>query len=150
MTELHALVYVSTANHMLSLAEIEHILQGAHARNPSEQVTGMLLYDSGNFMQYLEGPVLGLSKIYDIIKNASLHHGLVELLRWPISKREFPHWSMAFRSTHAMGSTLPKKMDSPSILDWLKKPTDPESVAGVLLTHFWWRSQMPHGVGVYF
>lgn len=60
MNDLQSLVYVSTASHHLSDAEISHLLGRARARNAHELVTGVLLYSHGNFMQYLEGPRAGM------------------------------------------------------------------------------------------
>ena len=38
----------------------------------NEQVTGLLLFIDGKFMQYLEGPKAGVLKVFDLIKIASL------------------------------------------------------------------------------
>jgi hypothetical protein len=144
MTELHALVYVSTATTMLSLADIDHLLICAQKHNQEENITGVLLYDAGNFMQYIEGPLPNLTRVYQIIKNSAQHHGIVELLKWKIDAREFPDWSMAFRSVNAVGMTLPNAHGE-LLLEWLTAPLNPASAAGVLLTNFWNRSRTPHG-----
>jgi hypothetical protein len=112
MAELHALVYVSTASHPLSQAEINHLLERARARNAQQQVTGVLLYSHGNFMQYLEGPAAGMAIVYQAIRADRLHHGIIELLREPIAEREFADWSMAFRSVSAFGVSNPVSFDS--------------------------------------
>ena len=78
MAQLHALVYVSTARHRLSLDEIDHLLERARVRNEREGVTGVLLYNDGNFMQYLEGPAAGMSVVYAAIQRDALHAGLIE------------------------------------------------------------------------
>jgi hypothetical protein len=112
MADLHALVYVSVASHPLSQAEINHLLERARARNAREQVTGVLLYSHGNFMQYLEGPASGIANVYQAIKADGLHHGIIELLREAIAEREFSDWSMAFRSVSAFGISSPERFDS--------------------------------------
>jgi hypothetical protein len=144
MTDLHALVYVSTATHLLAMSEIESLLERAQLHNLEEDITGVLLYDAGNFMQYLEGPSEGLSRVYGNIKKSNLHHGIVELLRWPLSEREFPNWSMGFRSVHALGMSLPKAHGE-LLVQWLASPPNPASAASVLLSNFWNRSNAPHG-----
>jgi hypothetical protein len=143
MAGLHALVYVSTATNLLTLEQIEQLLQRAKVRNLELGITGVLLYDSGNFMQYLEGPLDGLIPVYQRIQHCSLHYGLVELLRWEIAQREFPQWSMGFRSVTAIGMTLPTD-DSELLLKWLCMPPKPNSAASVLLTNFWNRNSGPH------
>ncbi len=144
MSELHALVYVSTATRMLMLADIDQILVEAQANNRKEEITGVLLYDAGNFMQYLEGPLENLVRVYQRIKNSSKHHGIVELLKWPIEVREFPEWSMAFRSVNAVGMSLPN-VHGELLLDWLAASGNSASAASVLLTNFWSRSGIPNG-----
>jgi hypothetical protein len=112
MAELRALVYVSTASHPLVQQEIDHLLDRARARNTQEQVTGVLLYSHGNFMQYLEGPADGIGIVYRAIKADRLHHGIIELLDEAITEREFSDWSMAFRSVSAFGLSSPERFDS--------------------------------------
>jgi Sensors of blue-light using FAD len=142
MAELHALVYVSTATNLLSLEQVEHLLQRAKTRNLELGITGVLLYDTGNFMQYIEGALDGLIAVYQRIQHCNLHYGLVELLRWQIAQREFPQWSMGFRSVTAVGMTVPTD-DSELLLNWLTKPPDPGSAASVLLSNFWNRNRGP-------
>jgi hypothetical protein len=136
MVDLHALVYVSTATHQLSLPEIRHLLERARARNIQEGITGVLLYSHGNFMQYLEGTSSGMSKVYDIIKADPLHKGIIELLREPIPSREFSGWSMAFRSISAFGTSDPPQLDA-VFLARFDPAGLPPSAADTLLWKFW-------------
>lgn len=136
MAELHALMYVSTASHPPSQAEITHLLERSRARNAQQQVTGVLLYSHGNFMQYLEGPAEGIAAIYEAIKADKLHHGLIELLHEPIAAREFADWSMAYRCVSAFGMSSPAKFDSvfiPKIDPAVAEPTGTQR----LLWKFW-------------
>ncbi len=54
MTQLYNLVYVSSAVRPPTEAELRHLLQRAQERNRTQGVTGVLLFDAGNFMQYIE------------------------------------------------------------------------------------------------
>lgn len=136
MNELQALVYVSTAAHQLSETEIGHLLDRARERNAKEHVTGLLLYSHGNFMQYLEGPRAGVTRVYEHILADRLHHGIIELVREPIAAREFSDWTMAFRSISAFGLSSPEKFD-----DLFIAKIDPvaaaPSVTHSLLLKFW-------------
>ncbi len=136
MNELQALVYVSTAAHHLSEAEIGHLLDRARQRNATEQVTGVLLYSHGNFMQYLEGPRAGVARIYEHIVADRLHHGIIELVREPIAVREFSDWTMAFRSISAFGLSSPDKFDDLFIAKIDPAAAAP-SVTHSLLLKFW-------------
>ena len=112
MTQLYALVYVSTATRTLSVDELNHLLDRARVRNSQEGVTGVLLYSHGNFIQYLEGPTTGLEKVYAVIKADPQHQGIIELMREPIQSREFSDWSMAFRNISAFGLASPPAIDT--------------------------------------
>jgi Sensors of blue-light using FAD len=143
VTDLHGLVYVSTAAHPLSLHEIEHILERAQARNGKVGVTGVLLYSDGTFMQYLEGSAVAMKKVYTIIQAHPLHHGIIELLREPIASREFPEWSMAFRSASTFAASNPSRYDA-LLSQKLASPGGPGSTARTLLSKFWSSGRVPH------
>ena len=136
MTDLNALVYVSSAVRLLSEAELAHLLDRARARNAREGITGVLLYAQGNFMQYLEGPPSGMATVYDIIKADPLHRGIIELLREPIAAREFSDWAMAFRDIRPFGKANPLQIDT--IFSSAKRVRErPASASHVLLSTFW-------------
>jgi len=142
MNDLHALVYVSTASHHLSEAEINHLLDQARARNATEQVTGVLLYSHGNFMQYLEGPRTGVDRVYEHIVADRLHHGIIELVREPIPEREFSDWTMAFRSISAFGMSSPDKFDELFIAKIVEPAAAAPSVTHSLLLKFWHKGRL--------
>jgi hypothetical protein len=136
MNDLQALVYVSTASHHLSEAEISHLLDRARERNAKEQVTGVLLYSHGNFMQYLEGPRAGVARVYEHIVADGLHHGIIELVREPIPTREFSDWTMAFRSISAFGMSSPETFDKLFIAK-IDPAVAARSMTHSLLLKFW-------------
>jgi hypothetical protein len=105
--DLYALVYVSKAASPYSLTDIDRLLLSSRQRNERHGLSGILLYDNGDFMQYIEGPASGLATIYAKIKGSPLHHGIVELLREPLNAPRFPEWSMAFRSPSGFGMSNP-------------------------------------------
>ena len=104
MPDLSAIAYVSSAIHLCSEAELEHLLISARAFNANAKVTGVLLYDEGSFFQYFEGPSQGVVEVYDRIKASPLHRGIIQLLNHPIERREFPSWQMGF--AHAPKSLI--------------------------------------------
>lgn len=95
--ELRALAYISTATHIPSASEIDHLLDRARQRNLSEGVTGMLLYSHGRFMQVIEGPSDGVDRVFEAILADGLHTDVIELLDDAIRKRDFEGWAMAYR-----------------------------------------------------
>lgn len=136
MVQLYALVYASTAQHAPTRAELDRLLERARDRNARLGVTGLLLYSSLNFMQYLEGPAEGMHEVFECIKADPLHHGIIELLREPIREREFPDWQMGFRSISGFGTVSPPEVDAVFIAR-LEPGGPPPSAAQLMLSKFW-------------
>lgn len=137
---LYAIVYISTAARALSADELAHLCSRAQARNAEEGVTGVLLYSDGAFMQYLEGPACGLSRVYGFIKTDPLHYGLIDLFREPISAREFAAWSMVVRDVGSLGQSSASQQYS-QLAGQPGAPAVPRSAARELLLGFWGRGK---------
>lgn len=94
MQNLKCVAYVSSANELLSVHQLESLLDDARRFNQTAGVTGVLLYSDGSFFQYFEGPASSVTKVYERIRNSSTHHAIYELLNAEIEHREFPDWLM--------------------------------------------------------
>ncbi len=90
------LIYVSSAVRLLSEKELLELLAQAREINRKSNVTGMLLYGEGNFLQVLEGEAEDVDAIYAAIRKDSRHHHLYLIVREPIAARNFSEWSMGF------------------------------------------------------
>ena len=102
---LYALCYSSTATHLLTRQELDSVLVSARKRNLESQVTGILLFLEGKFMQYMEGPLDSLNEIFALIKHSPLHHQIVELGIRPIPLRQYGEWSMAYMCESGQGQS---------------------------------------------
>ncbi|PSQ83400.1 MAG: hypothetical protein BRD44_04655 [Bacteroidetes bacterium QS_7_67_15] len=91
------LVYTSTAVDRMDDDALDQILRESHERNERRNVTGMLLYRDGTFLQVLEGDDEDVLHVYDLIKGDERHRGLVNVLQEPIGERSFSDWKMSFR-----------------------------------------------------
>jgi hypothetical protein len=96
--QLVAVVYVSSATKHLEEDEILEILRVARRKNQELDITGMLLYRDGNFLQVLEGPASAVESLIQKIKRDHRHQGLILMSRKNIDERQFADWSMAFRN----------------------------------------------------
>jgi hypothetical protein len=94
---LYSFVYASSATRLLTDQELEVLLAEARASNRAHQITGMLLYCEGNFIQALEGTQPALDTVLARIRASRRHSGLLKLYHEPIAQREFGDWDMAFR-----------------------------------------------------
>jgi hypothetical protein len=80
------------------------LLDQSAKANKTVNVTGMLLYKDGNFIQVLEGQEQSVRGVYAKVRRDPRHRGLITLLQGEIADRQFPNWSMGFRElSHAPG-----------------------------------------------
>ena len=138
MSNLKSLVYVSSATHNLSQAKIDHLLLSARERNEKYNVTGVLMYIGGNFMQCIEGTVDNVELIYEIIKANSLHHGIIQLLYRPIEFRDFNDWEMAYCTKEKTVSVAPYNHED--ILSSKLGTSSFKKTPSRILLHSFWRS----------
>lgn len=137
-SDLDSLVYVSSAVRLLSFDDIAYLLKRARERNKEYGITGVLLYDQGNFMQYLEGPKDNLNVIYKIIQEDDQHTGIIILSRETIEKRQFGDWCMGFQTKDFEGYVgSPGKRQLIELL--LEHNQDNPGTARILLHGFWER-----------
>ena len=92
------LIYRSTANAYFTDDDLILLLRQCRTKNIEKNVTGLLLYGHGSFIQLLEGEE---EIVYDLyfnrIAHDSRHRNLVVLHRNFTPKRLFKDWSMAFQ-----------------------------------------------------
>ena len=96
MTDLRTIVYVSSACHLFTELQLEALLVEARELNFKNGVTGVLLYEGGNFMQCFEGSPSLVADTYQRILASRRHKSVIELLNEPIRERVFPDWQMGF------------------------------------------------------
>jgi hypothetical protein len=94
---LTQLIYVSTATRELDAEEIRRILDSSVRHNAPNDISGMLLYSHGSFMQVLEGEDSAVDEAMSRIAIDPRHHGISVLSRSNIPAREFSKWAMGFR-----------------------------------------------------
>jgi hypothetical protein len=94
---LYSLIYVSSAVRAFTAAHLRELLVVCEKNNRRDQVSGMLLYKGGNFMQVLEGPESSVRDTHRRIRADVRHDGLITLMEGPQALRQFPAWSMSFR-----------------------------------------------------
>lgn len=95
--ELLTIIYVSSARQLFTDEALETLLLKARSANAANAISGLLLYQDGNFMQLLEGPQAAVSELYAAIRQDPRHHDVVTLIEETGLPREFSAWSMAYR-----------------------------------------------------
>lgn len=95
MTILRSVVYVSDATRAMSVADLDLLLETARFENRNNGISGVLLYNAGNFMQCFEGPADAVESTYARIARSRQHHNLFELMNGEVAQRSFQGWEMA-------------------------------------------------------
>jgi hypothetical protein len=108
MADLITLIYSSTAKYPMSDDELAALLTHARAKNQQLDLTGILLYRDGSFLQVLEGEAATVERLYETIKRDSRHEAVHLLLKRPIRARTFGDWRMGFlNASGAAAENLP-------------------------------------------
>ena len=98
---MHYLVYISSAAHPFDEAELRDILEKSRENNLTLGITGILIYMDGNIIQLLEGEEAHVRQVYKKIEEDPRHRGLMKLKEGAQDSRNFPDWSMGFKSVSA-------------------------------------------------
>ena len=93
---MYFILYTSDASEQCSSEDITSILKVSRRNNPSNLVTGLLIYKKPGFLQYLEGPEQAVKALYEKIKNDKRHASIETIKDGEIDARVFPDWEMGF------------------------------------------------------
>jgi galactose-1-phosphate uridylyltransferase len=93
---LTQLIYVSSLVDQ-DESQLANILESAVRHNREDEITGMLLYAGGNFLQVLEGQHEQVRKTYERICLDPRHSTIIVLSEEEVLERHFSSWSMGYR-----------------------------------------------------
>lgn len=93
---VYRLVYISKASKDLNDRELAEILSVSRERNSRKEITGLLLFVEGGFLQVLEGEKKQVEKLYEHIGLDSRHFTVKRLQSGETGDRLFGDWSMAY------------------------------------------------------
>jgi len=91
------ILYASTASHAMTETELLELLKQARKRNKANDVTGIMLYHKGYFVQLLEGDADAVDTIYQSISKDKRHHNVNLIGSYDIQERSFGEWNMGFK-----------------------------------------------------
>ena len=97
------LIYVSSAVKLMEGDALQSLLEQSRDDNRRLEITGMLLYKGGNFMQMLEGEKRTVLDLYERIKKDDRHKCVVRIMMGYEANRSFDHWSMGFNHMDKCG-----------------------------------------------
>ena len=108
---IHHIVYCSRAVHDMDKDTLDKIITTAKQHNPRFGITGLLVFGSGIFFQWLEGPRDNVTSLYKNI-SADPRHSEVVLLTKEDEFRErlFPNWDMELVAAEDISTVLKDAM----------------------------------------
>lgn len=106
MNDLHHFFYLSASHELMSAPALADILAVSRRNNGRDGLSGMLLYQDGVFVQYIEGPLEPLTATKDRILLDPRHTNVIRMTEGPANARLFPDWSMGFQDADRIGEHL--------------------------------------------
>lgn len=97
MENLYTLVYISSATDLFSESQLDSLLIKSRENNSKLNITGILVYSEGNFIQAIEGKQEDLDFLFNKISLDPRHKSIFKLYQNPIPERMFSEWSMGLR-----------------------------------------------------
>ena len=93
------IVYVSTAVKLMHENQLLDILHNSRLHNAALNISGVLLYSDGTFIQVLEGKDTVIDALYSRIQADQRHKNIITLIDEPIIEKSFGQWLMGFAVT---------------------------------------------------
>jgi hypothetical protein len=104
---LHQTIYCSRATAGVDDAAVARIIATAHRVNPERGITGLLVFGSGVFFQWIEGPRDNVTELMDRIRTDPRHEYIVTLSETEeVRERLFPDWDMELVTTTEIRDVL--------------------------------------------
>ena len=98
MKSLISLIYASRATECFPEHEIPDLLQQVRIANAKQEITGMLLYICGSFLQVLEGRPEMVDAVFSKILTDKRHTEVTLIARESIPERAFEGWTMMHKT----------------------------------------------------
>ena len=128
------LVYTSLVNKKLTKTDLRSILSKSIVNNGRDNIGGALLFNSGIFLQVLEGSRAALNATFRRIYGDNRHERIELIGLEPVAGRSFKSWSMALIENTEIAKTILMKYchaDKP-VLDNLSLADTCEMVLAML------------------
>lgn len=110
---LYNTVYCSRATVGVDAAAVDSIIKSSRRSNPEYGITGLLVFGSGVFFQWLEGPRDNVMSLMERLKTDPRHENVVMLTESEeVRERLFPNWDMELVTTTDIRDVLQDALDT--------------------------------------
>ncbi|MEM8559363.1 MAG: BLUF domain-containing protein [Bacteroidota bacterium] len=106
------LIYTSKATGLVGLPTLTDILSVSRSNNTRDQVTGLLLYHEGHYIQVFEGLSGDVNAVYRRVLGDPRHRDVQLLVRRQVAYRTFPNWAMGFRNVAELPEDLQRHVST--------------------------------------
>lgn len=98
---MYYIIYLSAGTSWFDENELKNILTVSNINNSRNNITGLLLYGEGNFIQLLEGEESNVQATFQRISLDERHKGITHITSGQLTERNFPEWAMGYKSLTA-------------------------------------------------
>jgi hypothetical protein len=93
---LSTVCYISSASKSLENLNLKHLYNTSKINNAQQHITGILIYQNGNFLQILEGENKTINKLYRLIKRDNRHTNILQIINKSILAPIFEDYQTGF------------------------------------------------------
>lgn len=113
LPRLRQIVYCSRAAPEIDDGDVARIVASSRRGNPQRDITGLLVYGSGVFFQWIEGPRAQIEQLMSLLHLDARHHDIVLLSETEeVRERLFPEWDMEQVSAADIRDVLEDALDT--------------------------------------
>jgi len=99
--EILTLVYVSEESYPMNQNVLNDILEHSRKHNTKVNISGVLLYENGSFLQLLEGKENRVRALYQKICKDTRHKHVAKIIEFKSRQKSFAEWSMGYANITA-------------------------------------------------
>jgi len=132
----YRLIYSSAATGEMARTDLEQMLRESRLRNTRRDITGVLVFSDGVFLQVLEGEREDVEDLMESIGRDPRHRDIKVIHEEEIDRRAFPTWRMAYLSPRAEDVSTWAGLEGAASVEGVLATlrSDPERVPRVLVS----------------